>query len=179
MRILMITGNGYDDSEVLYPYYRLLEEGYEVVVASNEKGEVLGKYHFKINADIAFQDVKAKEYNALLIPGGTAPEKLRLMDDVLNITRAFYSDHKPVASICHGLQILISAKTLNGITATCYPGIRDDLINAGACYEDKNVVVSGKTITSRRPADLPYFMRELIRVLKKAELESSASSANV
>lgn len=167
MKILMITGNGYDDSEVLYPYYRLIEEGYEVVTASNEKGEVLGKYHFKVNADVAFKDVKTEEYAALLIPGGTAPEKLRLIDDVLNIARQFYSDNKPVASICHGLQILISAKTLKGVTATCYPGIRDDLMNAGAYYEDKNVVVSGKTVTSRRPADLPYFMREFINVLKK------------
>lgn len=166
MKILMITGNGYDDSEVLYPYYRLIEEGYEVDTASVEKGEVLGKYHFKIDADFAFSEVRTDEYDALLIPGGTAPEKLRLMDDVLRIAREFYADDKPIASICHGLQILISAKTLNGLTATCYPGIRDDLKNAGAVYADEKVVASGKTVTSRKPADLPYFMKEFIKILK-------------
>lgn len=169
MKILMITGPGYDDSEVLYPYYRLLEEGYEVITASAKKGEVPGKYHMTVQADLTFQEVVPEEYDALYLPGGTAPEKLRLIDEVLRIVREFRQLQKPVASICHGLQILISADALRGIKATCYPGIRDDLKNAGALYVDEQAVVCQKTVTARRPADLPFFMKEFIRMLQTEE----------
>lgn len=101
--------------------------------------------------------------DALLLPGGTAPEKLRQNADILAATRAFFEAHKTVATICHGPLILISAKVLCGRHCTCYPGIRDDAINAGALYENSPVVIDGNLITSRRPDDLPDFMRAFIK----------------
>lgn len=164
-KILMITGRDYDDSEVLYPYYRLLEDGYVVDVASAEKGEVLGKYHFVIQANLQFEEVNPKEYAGLIIPGGKAPEKLRLIESAKKIVREFESQQKPIAAICHGQQILISADVLAGKEATCYPGICDDLKNAGAIYLDAPVVVCGNLVTSRRPNDLPCFMKAFISLL--------------
>lgn len=164
-KILMITGKDYDDSEVLYPYYRLIEEGFAVDVASAEKGEVSGKYHFKINANLTFEDVNTELYGGLILPGGKAPEKLRLIEKVCELVREFDESDKPIAAICHGQQLLISADVLKGKTATCYPGIRDDLKNAGALYEDKCVVVCNNLVTSRRPEDLPHFMRAFISIL--------------
>lgn len=164
-KILMITGKDYDDSEVLYPYYRLIEEGFAVDVASAEKGEVSGKYHFKINANLTFEDVNTELYDGLILPGGKAPEKLRLIEKVCELVREFDESDKPIAAICHGQQLLISADVLKGKTATCYPGIRDDLKNAGALYEDKCVVVCNNLVTSRRPEDLPHFMKAFISIL--------------
>jgi protease I len=164
-KILMITGKDYDDSEVLYPYYRLLEEGYDVDVASVEKTEVPGKYHFMIQANLKFDEVNTKDYIGLVIPGGKAPEKLRIIEDVKKIVCEFEESKKPIAAICHGQQILISANVLSGKNATCYPGIRDDLKNAGANYLDEPVVVCDNLVTSRRPDDLPYFMKAFISIL--------------
>jgi len=166
MKILIISGDNYDDSEMLYPYYRLLEEGYDVDVAAKEKREIAGKYHFKIDANKTFDEINAADYDGLLLPGGTAPEKVRQEETVLKAVKEFADSKKPIASICHGQQVLISAKVLNGVTATCYPGIRDDIINAGADYVNEQVVVCGNFVTSRRPQDLPYFMKEFTGLLK-------------
>jgi protease I len=164
MKILIITGDKCDDSELQYPYYRLLEEGFEVDIASQEKKLISAKHYYTVNADMSINDVCAYEYDGLLIPGGTAPEKLRQIPEVIKIVRHFVEADKPIAAICHGQQILISAKALSGKTATCYPGITDDLKNAGANYVDRQVVVDGNLVTSRRPEDLPYFMREFIKL---------------
>lgn len=167
MKILFISNDGYDDSELLYPYYRLLEENYDIDIASVEKRTIEGKHFFKIEADKTLNEVDADSYDALLLPGGKAPEKLRLVPEVLDITKQFAKADKPIAAICHGQQILISADVLRGKTATCYPGIRDDLKNAGANYKDEKVVVDGNLVTSRRPEDLPYFMKAFIELLKR------------
>lgn len=167
MKILFISNDGYDDSELLYPYYRLTEENYDIDVASVEKRIIEGKHFFKIEADKTLNEVDADSYDALLLPGGKAPEKLRLVPEVVNITKQFAKANKPIAAICHGQQILISADVLKGKTATCYPGIRDDLKNAGANYVDDRVVVDGNLVTSRRPEDLPYFMKAFIDTLKR------------
>ena len=164
-KILMITGKDFDDSEVLYPYYRLLEDGYTVDVASAEKGDVSGKYHFVIRANLQFEEVNPKEYSGLVIPGGKAPEKLRLIESTRKIIREFEAQQKPIAAICHGQQILISAGVLSRKEATCYPGICDDLKNAGATYLDEPVVVCGNLVTSRRPNDLPCFMKAFVSLL--------------
>jgi len=167
MKILFISNDGYDDSELLYPYYRLTEENYDIDIASVEKRVIDGKHFFKIEADKTFNEVDADSYDALLLPGGKAPEKLRLVPEVVNITKQFAKANKPIAAICHGQQILISADVLKGKSATCYPGIRDDLKNAGANYVDDRVVVDGNLVTSRRPEDLPYFMKAFIDTLKR------------
>lgn len=165
-KILIITADKCDDSEVLYPYYRVIEEGFEPTIASFERTTVNAKYHFSIKADIAAEEIDVSKYDGLILPGGMAPEKLRQNKAVIEVVKAFDADKKPIASICHGQQIMISAGILKGRNATCYPGIKDDLINAGANYEDKCVVVCENLVTSRRPEDLPFFMREFIKLIK-------------
>lgn len=166
MKILFITADRCDDSELFYPYYRLLEEDFEIDIASFEKTKVSAKYHFEIEADLSVNDVDSKNYDALILPGGMAPEKLRQNEKVLGIVNEFNIANKPIAAICHGQQILISAGVLNGVKATCYPGIKDDLVNCGAEYINERVVVDGNIVTSRRPEDLPYFMKAFIRLVK-------------
>ena len=167
MKILLITYDNCDDSEVLYPYFRMLEEGCEVDVASLEKRVINAKYHYRIEATLLPEEIKPELYDGLIIPGGTAPEKLRQNKYIIDAVSYFMDHDLPVAGICHGQQILISTGRLKGRTATCYPGIRDDLINCGANYVNERVVVDGKLVTSRRPEDLPYFMREFCRILKE------------
>ncbi len=166
MKILFITADKCDDSELFYPYYRLLEEDFEVDIASFQKNKISAKYHFEIDADISVDDVNSKNYDALLLPGGMAPEKLRQNEKVLSIVKEFNTFGKPIAAICHGQQILISAGVLNGVKATCYPGIKDDLVNCGADYINQSVVVDNNIVTSRRPEDLPYFMKAFIDIIR-------------
>ncbi len=166
MNVLIITGDKCDDSEILYPYFRLLEEDANVTVASTKSGTISAKYHFTIEADCTVESIDTKDFDALLLPGGMAPEKLRQDKYVVEIIKSFFADNKPIAAICHGQQTMISAGILKGKCATCYPGIKDDLINAGAIYKDEKVVVDYPLVTSRRPEDLPYFMREFISLLK-------------
>lgn len=164
-KILIITADKCDDSEVLYPYFRVIEEGFTPVIASFEKTIVNAKYHFSIKTDISVEEIDTSLYDGLILPGGMAPEKLRQNKDVIFVVKEFNSKNKPIAAICHGQQILISASILDGKKATCYPGIKDDLINAGAVYENKEVVVCGNLVTSRRPDDLPFFMKEFLRLI--------------
>lgn len=164
--ILIITADKCDDSEILYPYYRVIEEGFAPTVASFTKTVINAKYHFSITADISVEEIDVSAYDGLLLPGGLAPEKLRQNQAVIDAVKLFDSSKKPIAAICHGQQILISAGILKNRKATCYPGIKDDLINAGAVYVNEPVVVSQNLVTSRRPEDLPFFMREFLRQIK-------------
>lgn len=166
MNILIISDHGHDDEEMLYPYYRLLEEGCEVTVAARSKEQLHAKYHFTIQVDKTFEEIRVEDYDGLVLPGGHAPETVRRIPKAVQIVRDFMEAGKPVASICHGQQILISAKVLQGMKATCYCGITDDLINAGAVYLNEPVVVCRNLVTSREPVDLPYFMREFLKLLK-------------
>ena len=165
-KVLIITSDMCDDSELLYPLYRVEEEGFEVDVASFVEKSIKCKYHFECDANKAVADIQSTDYDGLILPGGSAPEKLRQNGDVIRLVSEMFAQKKPIASICHGQQILISAKVLAGKTATCYPGIKDDLVNAGAIYKDEPVVVCDNLVTSRRPQDLPYFMREFIALMK-------------
>lgn len=165
-RILIITADMCDDSEILYPYYRVIEEGFVPTIASFERTVVNAKYHFSINADIAVDEIDASAYDGLILPGGLAPEKLRQNQAVIDAVKKFDENKKTIAAICHGQQILISAAILKDRRATCYPSIKDDLINAGAIYENSPVVVCKNLVTSRSPEDLPFFMREFINLMK-------------
>lgn len=165
-KILLLTYDNCDDSEVLYPLYRLLEEGWSVTVASMEKKIIRAKHYYTIEATHTFDEITPAEFDALMLPGGTAPEKIRQNETALALVRHFVDAKKPIGSICHGQLILISAKALAGVRCTCYPGIRDDLINAGGLYENLQVVVDRNFVTSRRPEDLPYFMREFVKMVK-------------
>lgn len=165
-KILIITADKCDDSELLYPYYRVIEEGFLPIIASFDRAVINAKYHFSIMSDVSVKEIEPSDYVGLILPGGLAPEKLRQNKFVIDTVRAFNADKKPIAAICHGQQILFSAGILKNKTATCYPGIKDDLINAGAKYEDKCVVISDNLVTSRRPEDLPFFMSAFFKLVK-------------
>jgi protease I len=166
MKALILSADNFEDMELFYPLNRLKEEGIAVKVASMKKGVITGEYGYSIEVDMTFSEVKPEEFNMLVLPGGKAPEKVRLEEKALEISRHFFSGNKPVAAVCHGVQILISAGVIKGRKATCYIGIRDDMKSAGALYEDREVVVDGNLVTSRHPRDLYAFGRELIRKLK-------------
>ena len=166
MKALILSADKFEDMELFYPLNRLKEEGITVKVASMKKGAITGEYGYSIDVDMTFGEVKPEEFDMLVLPGGKAPEKVRLDEKALDIARYFFRENKPVAAICHGVQTLISAGVIEGRKATCYIGIRDDLISAGALYEDREVVVDGNLVTSRHPRDLYAFGRELVRKLK-------------
>ncbi len=165
-KILIITYDNCDDSEVQYPLYRLWEEGWQVDVASMEKRVIKAKYHFTVEATLTLDEVNVQDYDGLFLPGGTAPEKIRLQPKALEIARAFDKAGKPIGAICHGQLILISAGLIKDKKCTCYIGVRDDLINAGAVYVNERVVVDGGLVTSRHPNDLAYCMHEFIKLIK-------------
>jgi len=166
LKALIFGADGFEDLELFYPYSRLKEEGIIVHVVSMERGIIRGKHGYEIDADLAFKEVIPSGYDILVLSGGKGPEKIRLDKAALESTRYFFRENKPVAAICHGPQVLISAGVIKGRRATCWIGIRDDLIAAGALYEDSEVVVDGNLVTSRHPFDLHAFGREMLKMLK-------------
>jgi len=166
--ILTFVDDVYEDLELWYPRLRLEEEGWKVVVAGPKAGTVYkGKHGYPCKADIDIGDVERPlDYDALLVPGGFAPDKLRRDPNVLNIVRVLHEARRPIAFICHAGWILISANILRGRRATSTVGIRDDMVNAGAVWTDEALVVDGHLISSRTPADLPVFAAALVRALK-------------
>jgi protease I len=169
MKALIMSAPGVEDSEFLYPYYRLQEAGFEVDVAGPGTGTFTGKYGYELKANLAFTDIDPAGYDLLVIPGGKAPETVRLSEPAVEAARRMTEDRKPVAAICHGAQVLISAGVLEGKKATCWAGIRDDLKAAGAQYVDEEVVTTGNLVTSRCPDDLPAFCRELLLLVRASE----------
>lgn len=167
MKALIITADQFEDSELFVPMERLKEAGLQVDIAAPEKGhQCRGKHGRTVRSDLALRDVDAEAYDLLLIPGGKAPETLRRDDSALAIARAFFKRNKPVAAICHGPQVLVSARLLDGRRATCYKSVAQELKDAGAIYEDRTVVTDGHLITSRQPGDLPDFVREILSAIK-------------
>ena len=167
MKVLIISADNFEDTELLVPYYRLQEEGIQVDIASLKKGSIKGKRGYEVTVDKTLQEIDPREYEALIIPGGKAPGLLRIDTHALEIARHFFQEDKPVSAICHGPQILISAGLLKGKKATSYKSVAKELKDAGAVYEDKEVVIDGNLITSRQPSDIPAFMRETMRVIKR------------
>jgi protease I len=166
--ILMFVDHIYEDLELLYPKYRLIEEGARVVVAGPKAGEIYkGKHGYPCRSDAAIADIQEADFAGLVIPGGFAPDQLRRDPKVLELTQQFHRSGKLVAHICHAGWIPISAKIVKGFKCTSTPGIKDDLINAGAVWMDEPVVIDRNQVTSRRPDDLPYFCQAIIEVLKK------------
>ncbi len=165
MKALIISADSFEDTELLVPYYRLKEAGVKVAVASLKRGAIEGKHGYAVMADKTLEEINPEDYAILILPGGKAPEKVRKEPKALEIARHFFARQKPVAAICHGPQILISAGLLQGRHATCYESVAEELKAAGARYEDREVVVDGNLITSRQPDDLPAFLRELMKQL--------------
>lgn len=165
-KVLIFVGDDYEDMELQYPKYRLLEAGAEVVLAGLEAGVVHhGKWGYPQKAQVAVSEVDADAFDGLVIPGGWMPDKLRRDDHVKRITKTICDAGKCVASICHGPWIDISAGIVKGKTYTSTPGIKDDLINAGATWVDKPVMIDRNHVTSRRPDDLPAFCDGILKVM--------------
>ncbi len=167
MKALIISADNFEDSELLVPYYRLKEEGFEVDIASMKKDKIKGKHGYEVNVDKTLQEVSPGNYDILILPGGKAPEAIRKEKAALEIAKYFFQKNKPVSAICHGPQTLITAGLLKGRHATCYKSVAQEMKDAGAMYEDKEVVVDGNLVTSRQPADLPAFLKETVKILKR------------
>ncbi len=167
-RIAILVEHHYQDMEVWYPYFRLKEEGFSVIFAgTGSAAQYSGKFGYPARTDKDVKALKVKDFDAVIVPGGWAPDFLRRYDSVLNFVRSMDRAGKVVASICHGGWVLASADILKGRTATSVSAIRDDVRNAGARFVDKEVQVDGNLITSRTPDDLPAFMKAVIRKLNE------------
>lgn len=163
MRVLILSADGFEDLELFVPLYRFLEEGFEVDIASVGKGVIKGKHGYQIEATLAIHEVRPGDYDVLVLPGGTAPEEIRWRREAIDVVRYFFDRQLPVAALCHGPLILVSAGVMEGRRATAYKAVASDLIGAGAYYEDAEVVTDGNLITSRKPSDIPAFLRELMK----------------
>ncbi len=168
-KILAFVDEIYEDLELWYPRLRLEEEGWTVAVAGPEIQRYSGKHGYPAQSTCRIREVREADFDALLIPGGFMPDKLRRDANVLNLTREFFEHGKLVAFICHGGWIPISAKILRGKRATGSLGIKDDLENAGAVWVDAPVVQDGNLISSRTPVDLPAFGKAIVEYLRKGQ----------
>jgi protease I len=175
MKALFLSADAYEDSELLVPYYRLLEEGLEVDIASMKKQPIKGKHGYEVEVTKTLAEIKPEDYDILVLPGGKAPEAVRKERKAVEIAKDFFMRGKPVAAICHGPQTLVTAGLLKGRHATCYRTVVDELKASGAIYEDKEVVVDGNLVTSRQPSDLPAFMRETMKMIRSIEQKSKAA----
>jgi len=170
-RIAILVAQNFHDEEATIPRDFLKEKGAIVDLVGIDKSEISGKYgRQKLIPDKTFDDVKPTDYDALIIPGGGAPERLRVVDKAVAFVKDFWQTGRPVAAICHGAQLLISADVLKGVTLTCYEGIRDDVKNAGAKYVDEQVHIDGQLISSRKPNDLPAFNETILKALTESFL---------
>ncbi len=168
MKALIVSADGFEDSELLVPYYRFLEEGRDVDIASIKNGPLIGKHGYQAMATYSLAQIDPSLYDILVLPGGKAPALLRKKEKMLALVRQFFKDGKTVAAICHGPQILVSAGVLTGRRATCYKNVAEELQEVGCIYSDEEVVVDDNLITSRVPADLPAFMREVMKKCRRS-----------
>ena len=173
-RAIVLTANLFEDFELFYPYFRLMEEGVAVDVAAPAKERITGEngYVFE-NVDLTIDEVEPRNYDFLFIPSGHphgAPTTVRKMKKAQEIARTFFEAGKPVAAICHGPYLLVFAGVVAGRRLTSFwgDGLPGEIKAAGGLYEDKDVVVDGNLVTSRWPMDLPVFMREVVRMLRSA-----------
>jgi len=165
-KVVVLVGDEYEDLELWYPKLRLTEAGAAVTVAGPTAGHTYaGKHGYPCLADASVSEVKGESFDGLVIPGGWMPDQLRRDARVLALTKHFAEAGKPLAAICHGPLISISAGVCHGVRMTGSPGIKDDLINAGALWEDAAVVCDRHFVSSRRPSDLPFFCETLIGLM--------------
>ncbi|MFC0330443.1 type 1 glutamine amidotransferase domain-containing protein [Paenibacillus sepulcri] len=167
-RIAFLLGQEFEDSEMSEPYEAVRQKGHEAVIVGLKAGETLKGKQGKAGytADKAIGDVKPEEFDAVIIPGGSSPENIRLDAGMKKFVTAMLQANKTVSAVCHGPQLLISAGLLKGRTITSVPVLQDDMRNAGATFVDKEVVVDGNLITSRTPQDLPAFIRETLHAVE-------------
>lgn len=166
-RVGILLERDFQDAEVVYPFYRFKEAGAAVTTVGVEAKEYSGKYGYPIKAERRASEVSAKDFDALVVPGGWAPDFLRRDAAVLALVRESVERGSVVGAICHAGWVLVSAGVLRGRRVTSFSAIRDDVANAGAEWVDSEVVVDGNLVTSRKPDDLPAFCRAMIETLTK------------
>lgn len=165
-KVLIFVEKDYEDKELWYPHLRLQEEGFEVEIASKEAGKVyFGKHGLEVASDLTFSEVEIGGYLGIIIPGGWAPDKLRQYPEVITLVQEADKKDLMIGAICHGGQVLVSAKIVDGRRLTSYRAVKDDLEFAGAVWVDEPVVKDKNLVTSRVPNDLPQFMPVVIETL--------------
>jgi len=168
-KIFLLIENEYRDEEVIYPYYRFREAGYEVKVIGPEKEkQYRGKYGTFLKSDLAASEANPDNAAALIIPGGYAPDKMRIIKDMVDLVKKMNLRQKVIGAICHGGWMLAEADIIKGKKVTGYISIATDLKNAGGDYLDKEVVVDGNIVTSRKPDDLPAFCKTILKLIKSS-----------
>ena len=175
-KVAILATDGYEESELMSPKEVMENAGIETHVVSLKRGEIKGwndgNWSNTVKVDHLVDEVTSSDYNALLIPGGVInPDLLRRNDDAVNFVRGFFKEHKPVASICHGPQVLINADVVKGRKMTSFHSIKKDLMNAGVNWVDKEVVVDEGLVTSRNPNDLPAFNAKLVEEVMEGKHE--------
>jgi protease I len=169
-RVAVLVEQQYQELEVWYPVYRLREAGCKVVLVGPEAGQTYpSKLGYPAKSDKGIADVRPEDFDAVVIPGGFAPDFLRRSEAIIRFVSDLAEQGKVVAAICHGPWVLCSTQALKGKKATCFFAIKDDVINAGAKYVDAEVVRDGNVITSRKPDDLPAFVAATMQALKEAK----------
>jgi protease I len=167
-KVVLLAENNYEDMELWVPYFRLKEEGAEVVIVGTGSSQAYtSKHGYPVQVDKEAKEIDLSQYDGVVIPGGYAPDIMRRFPEMVKIVKEAHQKGKVIAAICHAGWMLASAGILKGKKVTGYFAIKDDLINAGANYVDQEVVRDGNLITSRQPADLPAFCREIIEALAK------------
>jgi intracellular protease, PfpI family len=176
-KILILLENGVEDSEFIYPYYRFQEEGYKVDIAATKgRQQYTGEHGVTFTSDLSVDEVDVNDYDAVIVPGGKAPDRMRLNDVFAEIISDANQKGMVIAAVCHGPQLLISADVVRGRTMTSWPSVRVDLKNAGATVVDQSSVTDGNIVTSRWPADLPDFCAATINLLHKFQGSPSRTS---
>jgi archaeal arginyl aminopeptidase len=172
---IVLTADMFEDMEVFFPVFRLLEEGWQVDIAAPKVEQIQGENGYPLMPDKAINEVNPDDYDLLLIPGGApngAPTTVRNIKQAQAIAKSFVAKNKPVASICHGPYTLVSADLVKGrhLTSFWHDGVPEEIRAAGGIWEDEAVVVDGNLVTSRWPADLPAFMREVTRMIARLDV---------
>jgi protease I len=169
-RAAILIEQQYQELEVWYPFYRLREAGCQVTLVGPEAGvSYPSKLGYPAKSDKAAKEVKAEDFDCLVVPGGFAPDFIRRSEAMIRFTSAMAEQGKVIGAICHGPWVLCSTQALKGKQATCFFAIKDDVINAGARYTDAEVVRDGNLVTSRKPDDLPAFMRALMQAVMESK----------
>ena len=166
--VLIITDDKVQDLELFYPYYRLVEEGFNVDIASPKGGDLKGEAGWPIKNTLSIESIDPANYDLLYIPGGKAPGKLMKVDAVLNRVKQFAQSGKPIAAFCHGPQVLAAADLVRGKTLTAYPEVEKEISKAGGNYVNEALHDDGQFITSRWPGDLPGHMKAVLKKLSSA-----------
>ena len=181
-KVAILVAEGFEQVELTAPRQALDDAGAETRIVSPAKGQVQGWNHFdkgdKFPVDVALDQARPQEFDALLLPGGVAnPDQLRILPKAVDFIRHFFTEGKPVAAICHALWPLIDADVVRGRTMTSWPSLRTDLINAGAKWVDQEVVVDNGLVSSRKPADIPAFNRKMIEEITEGKHQRQPAGA--